>query len=143
MQSTNEIIKRYRQKGHRITPQRRIIFETLTNDETHPTAEDVFQRVKSKLPEISLATVYNTMNELVDMGILQKVKEVNQAGARYDTEISPHHHLYCVRCKKLQDIGPNLGPYELPDEVPGFQVLRTQVTFYGVCSECQEMEGNN
>ena len=138
MKDLDALIKLYRKNGLRITPQRKLIFEMLVNDESHPTAEDVYQRLVTRMPEVSRSTVYNTLKELVALGELNEVDELNEGGARYDIKTDHHHHLYCTQCHRLVDIEQDFEPIELPEEKAfGYQINRTQVTFYGICPECQ------
>jgi len=138
MQSTGTIVELFRQKGLRITPQRRAIFEVLTQDDSHPTAEEIYQRVLSVMPDVSRTTVYNTIRELLTLGELVEVEELSEAGTRYDTNVNMHHHLLCLRCQNLLDIDRDFEGLDLsPEETSGYQIVRRQVTFYGYCSNCQ------
>ena len=138
MQSTDTIVELFRQQGLRITPQRRAIFELLAQGNGHPTAEEIYQRVLSVMPDVSRTTVYNTIHELLTLGELVEVEELSAAGTRYDTNTNKHHHLLCLRCKKLLDIDRDFEGLDLsPEEASGYQIVRRQVTFYGYCSQCQ------
>jgi Fe2+ or Zn2+ uptake regulation protein len=139
MRSVDALIELFRQNGLKITPQRRTIFELLAEDESHPTADTIYQRVLPVMPEVSRTTVYNTLRELVALDELTAVEGLNESGTRYDTNSSHHHHLYCVRCHALMDISQDLADVELPpEEKAGYQIVRSQVTFYGICPDCQE-----
>lgn len=138
MKSIDTLLSRLRQRGLRITPQRRVILEFLVNEESHPTAEQVYQRVSSLMPDISRTTVYNTLRELSDLGELAPVQDLSQGGQRYDTSTEPHHHLYCVACHKIIDIDRDFEGMSLsPEEASGYQILSHQATFYGICPDCQ------
>ena len=138
MRSPAALIELYRKQGLRITPQRREIFELLTQDDSHPTVEDVYQRLKNQMPEVARSTVYNTLHELVELGELREVQDLGESGTRYDTELHLHHHLYCQQCHKLVDISYDEDLLRLPAEhALGFEIKRSQVTFYGICPECQ------
>jgi Fe2+ or Zn2+ uptake regulation protein len=139
MRSVDALIELFRQNGLKITPQRRTIFELLAEDESHPTADTIYQRVLPVMPEVSRTTVYNTLHELVALDELTAVEGLNESGTRYDTNSTHHHHLYCVRCHALMDISQDLAGVELPpEETAGYRIVRSQVTFYGICPECQE-----
>jgi Fe2+ or Zn2+ uptake regulation protein len=140
MQSPENLIKHYRQKGLRITPQRRFIFELLANTDMHPTVDEIYQQLKSQMPEISRSTVYNTVHELVDLGEVKEVGDFSAEGTRYDTETEhQHHHLYCRCCHKLIDLLVDLDSFHIPPEkTAGFKIERNQVTFYGLCVDCQD-----
>ena len=131
-------LERFREKGLKITPQRRLILELLANDATHPTAEQVYQRVLTVMPDVSRTTVYNTFRELVELGELAQVHDLSEGGQRYDTNSAPHNHLHCVKCHNLIDIDRDFRLLELtPEERAGYRVLRHQVTFHGICPDCQ------
>ena len=139
MHSTEEIIAKYRKEGLRITPQRRMIFDLLAEDDSHPPMEDIYQRLKSQMPDVSRSTVYKIIHELIEMGELNKVGDLGYSSARYDVNTTHHHHLYCVKCHKVKDVEQDFVSIELPDEnQTGFKVKRSQVTFYGLCSNCQD-----
>jgi Fur family transcriptional regulator, stress-responsive regulator len=138
MQPVPALIELFRRNGYRITPQRRAIFELLSGDESHPTAESVFQRALAVLPDISRTTVYNTMKELAELGELVSLDELSEEGLRYDTDTGDHQHLFCLKCNILLDLREEFPGMDLsPEEVSGFRIVRRQVTFYGYCPDCQ------
>lgn len=110
----------------------------LDGENVHLSAEVVHQRAQERLPEISLATVYNTLNELVAMG---EVLEISAAAGpkRYDPNVRhAHHHLVCTRCGLLQDVQPEgTSSLLLPeDRRHGFEVTGVDVVFRGLCPSC-------
>jgi Fe2+ or Zn2+ uptake regulation protein len=138
VRSFEALVELFRQNGLRITPQRRVIFELLAQDASHPTADEVYQRVLAVMPDVSRTTVYNTLRELVALGALTEVQDLSEAGQRYDTNTDVHHHLFCMRCHALIDIHHDSEGLTLSaEETSGYQILRRQVTFYGVCPDCQ------
>ena len=139
LQSVDVLVEQFRKEGRKITPQRRAIFEALLRDESHPTAEEIYQRVWSVMPDISRTTVYNTLHELVAVGALVEVEDLSEGGTRYDTRGSQHHHLFCLTCHTLVDIDRDFDRLELSGgETAGYRIVRHQVTFYGYCPNCQE-----
>lgn len=139
MESVKELVNAFRQAGLRITPQRRVIFKLLVDRSDHPTAEDVYEDAVLMMPDISRATVYNTLGQLVELGQVDKIDSVVEAAARYDTNVKTHHHLYCVRCGRIVDVYADLAGLDLaPDQRAGYKILKHRVTFYGYCPECQE-----
>ncbi len=139
LQSVEALVEQFRAEGRKITPQRRAIFEALIRDDSHPTAEEIYQRVWSVMPDISRTTVYNTLHELVAVGALTEVADMSGVGARYDTSTSQHHHLFCLGCHTLVDIDRDFQRIRLtPNETAGFRIVRREVTFYGYCPDCQE-----
>ncbi|MDY0019418.1 MAG: Fur family transcriptional regulator [Anaerolineae bacterium] len=139
MQATDRLIQQFHEKGLKVTPQRRVIFELLAEDKSHPTAEEIYRRVTAVMPEVSRTTVYNTLRELTEIGQLNEVEEISESGTRYDTNTSDHHHLFCVNCHALIDISRDFEGLQLPEEeMAGYRILKSQVTFYGYCPKCQQ-----
>jgi Fe2+ or Zn2+ uptake regulation protein len=139
LQPVEAIVEQFRREGRKITPQRRAIFEVLVGDDSHPTAEEIYQRVWAAMPDISRTTVYNTLHELVAVGALVEVEDLSGGGTRYDTSTDQHHHLFCLGCHALVDIDRDFRQLALPpDESAGYHIVRRQVTFYGYCPNCQE-----
>lgn len=138
MPSLEMLIQLFRQSGRKITPQRRAILELLVEKDTHPTAEDIYQQLVETMPDVSRATVYNTLHELVALGVLVEVQDPGENRLRYDTCTEHHHHLFCTRCHALVDLHHDFESLQLTaEEAAGYQILRHQVMFYGLCPECQ------
>ena len=132
------LLDRLRALDWRLTPQRRVIAEVMGGDHVHLTAEEVLERARERLPEVSLATVYNTLNELVSMGEVQQVA-AGTGPVRYDPNTKDgHHHLVCLECGDLRDVHPRgLDVLELPrSESFGFRIVNREVLFQGYCSGC-------
>jgi Fur family transcriptional regulator, stress-responsive regulator len=134
------LLDRLRDRDWRLTPQRRVIAEVMGGENVHLTADDVFERARERLPEVSLATVYNTLNELVSMGEVQQV-DAGNGPTRYDPNTTDgHHHLVCLICGDLRDVHPSgLDTLELAaSERFGYRVIGQEVVFQGYCRECAE-----
>jgi Fe2+ or Zn2+ uptake regulation protein len=136
--SISELAERLRQRGWRLTAQRRVVAEVLAGEHVHLTAEAVHAAAQALLPEISMATVYNTLNELVNMG---EVLEISVGGGpkRYDPHTAiAHQHLLCTRCGTLRDVAPTgeAGLTLPPDQQHGFQVVGVDIMFRGLCPAC-------
>lgn len=132
------LLDRLRARQWRITPQRRAVATVLRGEHVHLTAEEVHVAAQALVPELSLATVYNTLNELVTM---QEVLEVRAAHgpARYDPNVSAgHHHLVCRDCGAIYDVVPSgLDGLGLTgSQRHGFAVDDVEITFRGRCSGC-------
>ncbi|HQE92952.1 MAG TPA: Fur family transcriptional regulator [Anaerolineae bacterium] len=139
MPSLDILLELFRQSGRKITPQRRAILELLARNDAHPTAEEIYQQVAATMPDVSCATVYNTLRELVALGALTTVPDLSGGRLRYDTQTNLHHHLFCMRCHALADVRRDFDPlYLTPAETAGYQIIGQQVTFYGLCPECQK-----
>ena len=140
MESLETQLSLLRQNNLKITPQRRLILGLLTDDDSHPTADQIYQRVIDVMPNVSRTTVYNTLHELVALDALTEVQDPGTGGLRYDTNTEQHHHLLCTHCHTLIDIERDFAGINLtPAEAAGYQIERHQVTFYGVCPDCQQV----
>ena len=125
--------------GWRLTAQRRVVAEVLAGEHIHLTADAVYSRAQRLLPEISLATVYNTLNELVDMGEVLEIS-TGDGPKRYDPNTTAaHHHLYCVGCGALRDVNPEgTDRLALPaSQQHGFELLDVDIVFRGRCPDCR------
>jgi Fe2+ or Zn2+ uptake regulation protein len=121
-----------------MTAQRRVVAEVLDGDHVHLTADEVHARAVRKLPEISRATVYNALGELVSLGEVLEVSTDGRA-KRYDPNAHhPHQHLVCAHCGTIRDVHPVGNPLaDLPDtERFGFSVSDVEVTYRGTCPNC-------
>lgn len=135
---TNPLLDRLRARGWRITPQRRAIVHALAGEHVHRTADQVHASARALVPEVSLATVYNTLNELVGMGEISAI-HVGDGSARYDPKVGPdHHHLVCAGCGRMFDVSPTgLDSLALPtDQRHGMRIENVEITFRGRCDDC-------
>ncbi|MGY0067294.1 Fur family transcriptional regulator [Streptomyces sp. QTS137] len=134
----SDLLKRLRERGWRLTAQRRVVAEVLGGDHVHLTADEVHARATERLPEISRATVYNTLGELVALGELTEVPTDHRA-TRYDPNAHrPHHHLLCDRCGTIRDVHPTGDALSaLPEsERFGYTVSDVELTYRGTCPNC-------
>ncbi|WP_328564515.1 Fur family transcriptional regulator [Streptomyces coelicoflavus] len=134
----SDLLERLRERGWRLTAQRRVVAEVLDGDHVHLTADEVHARAVERLPEISRATVYNTLRELVHRGEVVEVSTDSRA-KRYDPNAHrPHHHLLCSRCGSMRDVRPTGDPLAdlPPSQSFGFTVSEVEVTYRGVCPDC-------
>jgi Fe2+ or Zn2+ uptake regulation protein len=135
---TPTLLERLRDRGWRVTPQRRAVAQVLTGDHVHLTADDVHERARAVLPEVSLATVYNTLRELVEMGEVLELR-VGNGPARYDPNVgAAHHHLVCTVCNRLVDVHPaGVDGLRLPsNQRHGYELDEIDITFLGRCPSC-------
>src|ERR1700674_665357 len=98
-----EFAARCREGGLAVTPQRTAIIEALLASTDHPTAEHIYAAVRRRYPHISLATVHRTLETLCRIGEARKVTLLHDS-ARYDGNLGPHHHVVCVRCRRIRDV---------------------------------------
>ncbi|MCT4353659.1 transcriptional repressor [Streptomyces sp. Je 1-79] len=134
----SDLLERLRGRGWRLTSQRRVVAEVLDGDHVHLTADEVHVRAARRLPEISRATVYNTLGELVSLGEVVEVCTDGRA-KRYDPNAHhPHQHLVCSACGTIRDVHPTGDPLgDLPaGERFGFTVSEAEVTYRGLCPSC-------
>jgi Fe2+ or Zn2+ uptake regulation protein len=137
MRPVEELCAVLRERGLKVTPQRRLIFEALCDSPNHPSAEDVYDAVRDVMPDMSLATVYHTLDHLVTMGELVQL-DLGEGKSRYDTLTGGHFHLVCQGCREVLDIAGDPNCAELrPTETRGYQIDRCEVVFYGYCPDCQ------
>jgi Fur family ferric uptake transcriptional regulator len=132
------LLERLRTRGWRITPQRRAVVGALDGDHVHRTAEQIHADARAVVPEVSIATVYNTLNELVAMGEISEL-HVGDGSARYDPKVGPdHHHLICGSCGQMYDVDP-VGIDDLAlssGQRHGMRIDTVEITFRGVCEDC-------
>jgi Fur family peroxide stress response transcriptional regulator len=136
VRSVEELVARLRARGGKVTPQRVLIYQALLGDTTHPTAEQLHERLRGVLPHLSLTTVYAALHDLVEAGELRRF-EVGDGQVHFDPDTRPHAELVCVRCKRVVDAPPPFGHEPLPTEVAGFRVLARTTLLHGLCPECQ------
>lgn len=136
------MVQLFRQRGLKVTPQRECIFEVLWGDgdrptENHPTAGAIFQEARTRMPTMSLKTVYQTLNDLAVMGEVQML-DLGTGSSRFDPNVDVHHHLVCTACGKVRDLSADLSSATVPDgAAQGFSVGSAEVVFRGVCDECR------
>src|SRR5210317_1155175 len=89
--------------GHRFTEQRAAVYRFLSGTTSHPNADEVFQEVRARVPGISLATVYKSLETLVNCGLATKLT-YSDGSARFDARMDPHHHARCISCGRVMDV---------------------------------------
>jgi Fur family ferric uptake transcriptional regulator len=133
-------LDRLRERHWRLSPQRRVVAEVLVGEHVHLTAEQVHERAQRRLAEISRATVYNTLNELVAMGEIAEV-DVTDGPKRYDPNVAEaHDHLVCENCLDIRDV-PRGGraPTLTNGARAGFVVTGVDITYRGLCPKCARL----
>lgn len=125
----------------RFTRQRQAVLETVQASREHPDAARVFEAVRQLVPNISLGTVYRSLEALVEDGHLIQIQQPG-AATRYDARLERHYHLLCGSCGSVFDV-----ELELPDlvliarqSVRAFDVRAATVEFHGTCERCQKNE---
>ncbi len=121
----------------RITHQRAIIYEAVRGDTSHPCADDVYQKVRKLIPNISFDTVNRTLLSFVRIGIV-KLAESYSRQKRFDPDVSNHHHLHCIKCGKIMDFqNTNLDALKVPRAIENqYLVLGKRVILEYICDKC-------
>lgn len=124
--------------GQRFTEQRSAVYRYLMSTTTHPTADDVFTAVRGSIPDISLATVYKSLETLVSCDLAMKLT-YGDGSARYDGRTDPHPHARCLSCGAVLDVPGRLNASVLTGlgDVPGFSVEGYRLELVGVCGKCR------
>ena len=137
---TGHAEEQMREAGLRVTPQRRAVWAAFGGEGGHLAADEVFARARRLLPELSRATVYNTLAAFVEAGMLQAVE--GRGAVLYDPNPDPdHHHFPCRNCERLYDV-PVEGVEGLRiSRKEGFVVDRTTVLLRGLCPQCSKAGG--
>jgi Fur family ferric uptake transcriptional regulator len=127
----------------RMTHQREIILNELRKVRTHPTADELYQLVRERLPRISLATVYRNLEQLASAGMVVKLFGTGNQ-KRFDGDTTRHHHIRCIKCGRIADIRLANEPEAEPEvaDACGYKVLEKHFDYLGLCPVCssEEME---
>lgn len=126
-----------REAGLRLTHQRLEIFSELADTPDHPTAETIYQRIRKKIPTISLDTIYRTLATFAHHGLINKI-ETAESQARFEVKLMRHHHVICRRCNRITDFQwESLDDVSLPAEIDRWgRVENRNVIAYGICAAC-------
>lgn len=116
------------------TKQRKAILSVLNNTTSHPTAEWIYQQAKKEIPTIGLATIYRNLKSLEQLDLIQIIITSDNK-EHYDGNTSPHAHLYCTECNKVEDIF--LTPKQLGDIADIQESNLFQLLYYGLCKTCK------
>src|SRR4051812_30526398 len=155
-ESIDRMLAGVRAAGLKLTPQRLAIVRELAVDESHPTAQELFERLLPSMPTMSFATVYNTLDALSSAGLCAALS-LSPGSGRFDPNMEPHHHLVCDRCGSVRDLpsapaglatrraddGDSAGrsvAKEVAKQVakvsPGFEVRTVERILRGLCAAC-------
>jgi Fur family ferric uptake transcriptional regulator len=130
-----------KEKNLRMTRQRKVILEELRKLNTHPSADEIYEVVRHRLPRISLGTVYRNLEVLSELGEIQKL-ELSGLLKRFDWDTKKHYHIRCVRCSRVDD-APIAPLNQLDNELYGatvFEIIGHNLEFTGLCPECSRKE---
>lgn len=134
----NELITALKRREFRLTPQRVELVRLIAASENHPSAAQLYAIIRKKFPTMSQATVYKTLVLLKDM---DQVLEIDlRDDSHYDgNRPNPHPHLICMKCNKIVDVDLDLDLSTIRnvEKTTGYQIVRPQITFYGLCPDCR------
>ena len=122
--------------------QRQVILEELGKLHSHPTADEIFDRVRARLPRISLGTVYRNLELLSRNGMIGKI-EIAGRQMRFEKELRAHQHIRCIRCDRIEDIPGEQIPTKCDSEIlqaTGYRLIERRVEFLGICPACRYTE---
>jgi Fur family peroxide stress response transcriptional regulator len=133
-----EFVARCHMRGIAVTPQRLAVIQALLASENHPSADDICAAVRRSHPHVSLATVHRILEQFCEVGEAGKVTLLYDL-ARYDGNVEPHHHVLCVRCRRVQDVEiPGLDKLlERRTSLGQFALLGCSLEIDALCRRCQ------
>ena len=141
VQRLGEFVARCRKRGIAVTPQRLAVIGALLASENHPSTDEICAAVRRRNPHVSLATVHRILEQFCEVGEARKVTLLHDV-ARYDGNVEPHHHVLCVRCRRVNDIEiPELDKLlEGRTSLGQFALLRCSLEIEALCGRCQLAE---
>ncbi|KAF0108152.1 MAG: Fur family transcriptional regulator peroxide stress response regulator [Anaerolineaceae bacterium] len=135
----DELIAALKERNFRLTPQRVELVRLIATSEGHPSAAQLYAKIRDRFPTMSQATVYKTLALLKEMN---QVLEIDlRDDSHYDgNRPGPHAHLICTQCNKIMDgdLDLDLSSIRKLEETSGYQIVRPQITFYGLCPDCRQ-----
>lgn len=134
----NQLLAALKERDFRLTPQRVELVRLIAASEGHPSAGQLFTKIKRQFPTMSPATVYKTL------ALLKEMNQVYEIDLRDDSHYDgnrpqPHPHLICMQCNKIIDADVTLDPESLRrlEHQSGYRILRPQISLYGLCEDCK------
>jgi Fur family peroxide stress response transcriptional regulator len=135
-----ELITALRERDYRLTPQRVELVRLIATSAGHPSAAQLYARIKAQFPTMSQATVYKTLALLKEMN---QVLEIDlRDDSHYDgNRPEPHPHLICIQCNKIEDgdLEFDLSAIRELEQISGYRIIRPQIVFYGLCADCKNI----
>jgi Fur family peroxide stress response transcriptional regulator len=121
----------------KLTHQRLEVYSELQKSTQHPSAEDIFLTISHRLPTLAIDTVYRNLHDFENAGIIKRVFSIDDR-ARFDADLTPHHHFCCRSCKSISDIKSEmLDRLDIPDFLSEWgEVHGAQIVFDGICNNC-------
>lgn len=134
-----QFVEQCKAAGMKVTPQRLLIYRALMQDESHPSPDKLYRRIKRAHPTLSHATVYTTLEAFARHGIIARLTPLHET-VRFDPMTHPHHHVVCVRCKKVTNLPEEaIPPIAIPDHVQRANTVLSQSVYINVlCPSCRK-----
>ncbi|QGU94263.1 transcriptional repressor [Clostridium bovifaecis] len=129
----------FKEKKLKLTPQRIAVYMYLRSTKEHPSAETIYKALHKDYPTMSLATVYKALKTLVEVNLVKELN-VGEGNFRYDGNVTPHPHIQCMSCGKVDDI-EGLSFDDLNDKIRNYtdyEIISNRVYFYGICTACNK-----
>jgi Fe2+ or Zn2+ uptake regulation protein len=136
--ATEHMLAQVREAGLKLTPQRMAIVRELASDPSHPTAQELYDRLRPELPTMSFATVYNTLSALAAAGLCAS-RSLTRGPARFDANTEPHDHAVCDGCGKVLDVPRSSS--RATARLDGFEVHAVERVYRGLCTACAHAAG--
>lgn len=139
-----QLFKRLREHGVRPTEARRLVMALLIEKNEHLSTDGIINTLRNKGFTVSVATLYQNLNKLVEAGLLVRIKGPDDL-MRFDANLAPHHHLVCIKCGKIVDVRNNEGPllkkapldYQTGAALSDWHIDFVKIEFNGTCPDCQ------
>jgi Fur family ferric uptake transcriptional regulator len=121
----------------RMTRQRQVILEELRKMKSHPTADELYETIRKRIPHISLGTVYRNLDLLARDGFIRKL-ELGGTQKRFDGDTTAHYHMRCVNCGRVDDahVGTISAIEEAAKEMTDYEIIEHRLEFIGLCPHC-------
>ena len=131
------------QKPLRMTRQRQVIVEEMKKTAYHPTADEVYEMARKRLPRVSLGTIYRNLEVLASEGVIRKV-ETEGSQKRFDGNPEPHYHIRCSKCGALEDVRVQWMPplEDFLKDSQGYEIRGWRLEFVGLCPLCRKKDSS-
>jgi Fur family ferric uptake transcriptional regulator len=127
-------------KKVRMTNQRRVVLEELKKLKSHPTADELYQIIRKRLPKISLGTVYRNLDLLFKTGVIGRL-DVGNGQYRFDANVEKHYHIRCVHCGHVHDVFylPEIEIEKEISKLTNYKLTGYKLEFFGICPKCKKL----
>lgn len=129
-----ELTNELKEKNIRLSHQRLKVLEYMSNNMNHPTVDQIYVELQKEVPTLSKTTIYNTLNTLMDAGLV-KLVNIDTNETRYDAITQDHGHFKCESCGQVSDFNLDFDLFSI-DGLNNFKVNHKDVYFKGLCPNC-------